>query len=240
MNTRLQVEHPVTEAVTGLDLVEWMIRVAAGEALPFAQRDVRLDGWAMEARVYAEDPERDFLPATGRLLKYRPPRARPDPGNGADGAAVDAPAGAPAGATGGAAGRSGPGGAEGEGGAPDPEGGPFVPGAAVRVDDGVEEGGEIAVWYDPMIAKLVTSGRDRDEALDRLHTALDRYTVRGVTTNLAFLAALAATPRSAPATSPPRSSTSTSRAGSRRPGSSRRSPRASSRPRPGCSRRSTG
>ncbi|MCY4451892.1 MAG: ATP-grasp domain-containing protein [Immundisolibacterales bacterium] len=166
MNTRLQVEHPVTEAVTGLDLVEWMIRVAAGEALPFAQDDVRMMGWAMEARVYAEDPERDFLPATGRLLRYRPPRPGPDPGAGAAGAEET-----PGGVT--------------------PDDGPSTPGAGVRVDDGVEEGGEIAVWYDPMIAKLVTTGRDRGEALDRLETALDRYTVRGVTTNLAFLAALA-------------------------------------------------
>ena len=160
MNTRLQVEHPVTEAVTGLDLVEWMIRIAAGEALPFAQGDVRMDGWAMEARVYAEDPERDFLPATGRLLRYRPPRA----------AGGSAPPGAPA---------------------PDAA---AEPADGVRVDDGVEEGGEVPVWYDPMIAKLVTSGRDRDEALGRLEMALDRYTVRGVTTNLSFLAALARHP----------------------------------------------
>ena len=161
MNTRLQVEHPVTEAVTGLDLVEWMIRIAGGEALPFAQGDVRMDGWAMEARVYAEDPERDFLPATGRLLRYRPPRAPRTSG----------PEGAVA------------------------PGAPAEPVPGVRVDDGVEEGGEIAVWYDPMIAKLVTAGRDRDEALDRLEMALDRYTVRGVTTNLPFLAALARHPR---------------------------------------------
>ena len=164
MNTRLQVEHPVTEAVTGLDLVEWMIRIAAGEALPFTQDDVRMDGWAMEARVYAEDPERDFLPATGRLLRYRPPRAprAGGPEEEAAGAAVP--------------------------------GGPAERAGGVRVDDGVEEGGEVAVWYDPMIAKLVTAGRDRDEALDRLEMALDRYTVRGVTTNLPFLAALARHP----------------------------------------------
>ena len=168
MNTRLQVEHPVTEVVTGLDLVEWMIRIAGGEALPFTQGDVRMDGWAMEARVYAEDPERDFLPATGRLLRYRPPRAAC--GSGPEEAA--APGAAP-GPTPGAA--------------PDPA-------AGVRVDDGVEEGGEVPVWYDPMIAKLVTSGRDRDEALDRLRMALDRYTVRGVTTNLPFLAAIARHP----------------------------------------------
>ena len=185
MNTRLQVEHPVTEAVTGLDLVEWMIRIAAGEALPFTQDDVRMDGWAMEARVYAEDPERDFLPATGRLLRYRPPPAARGSG----------PTGAPA--------RGGPrseggtppvdGGTRREGGALGPEA-PVAPGNGVRVDDGVEEGGEVPVWYDPMIAKLVTFGRDRDEALDRLEMALDRYTVRGVTTNLPFLAALARHP----------------------------------------------
>ena len=164
MNTRLQVEHPVTEAVTGLDLVEWMIRIAAGEALPFTQDDVRMDGWAMEARVYAEDPERDFLPATGKLLRYRPPRAPRAGAPEEEAAAAAAP------------------------------GGPAERASGVRVDDGVEEGGEVAVWYDPMIAKLVTAGRDRDEALDRLETALDRYTVRGVTTNLPFLAALARHP----------------------------------------------
>ena len=172
MNTRLQVEHPVTEAVTGLDLVEWMIRIAAGEGLPFTQDEVRMDGWAMEARVYAEDPERGFLPATGRLLRYRPPRS--DPVHGPNNGRAD----------------------EGE---PGPDGRPgperrAAPDTGVRVDDGVEEGGEVAVWYDPMIAKLVTIGRDRDEALDRLEIALDRYTVRGVTTNLAFLAALARHP----------------------------------------------
>ncbi len=175
MNTRLQVEHPVTEAVTGLDLVEWMIRIAAGERLPFTQDDVRMDGWAMEARVYAEDPERDFLPATGRLLRYRPPWATGGRGPEASGSAGTlVPAPVPVSADG----------AEAAAGA----------GAGVRVDDGVEEGGEVAVWYDPMIAKLVTAGRDRNEALDRLEIALDRYTVRGVTTNLPFLAALARHP----------------------------------------------
>ena len=184
MNTRLQVEHPVTEAVTGLDLVEWMIRIAAGEALPFTQDDVRMDGWAMEARVYAEDPERDFLPATGRLLRYRPPPA--DGMRRSGDAAVGAEEReATATATGEVAVRS-----DAAGKPPSPAG----PGAGVRVDDGVEEGGEVPVWYDPMIAKLVTAGRDRDEALDRLEMALDRYTVRGVTTNLPFLAALARHP----------------------------------------------
>ena len=176
MNTRLQVEHPVTEAVTGLDLVEWMIRVAAGEPLAFTQDEVRMDGWAVEARVYAEDPERGFLPATGRLLRYRPPRAGGSNGPDERGGAVRSGASAAPGAS--AAAARAPD-------APDDE-----PGAGVRVDDGVEEGGEVAVWYDPMIAKLVAAGRDRDEALDRLEAALDRYTVRGVTTNLAFLAAL--------------------------------------------------
>ena len=204
MNTRLQVEHPVTEAVTGLDLVEWMIRIAAGEALPFAQGDVRMDGWAMEARVYAEDPERDFLPATGRLLRYRPPPAggmrRPDEAAAGTGEAAAAASGAAA------VGSDTAGMAEAAGMAevvvkseaavtPSTPSTPSAgPGAGVRVDDGVEEGGEVPVWYDPMIAKLVTFGRDRDEALDRLEMALDRYTVRGVTTNLPFLAALARHP----------------------------------------------
>ena len=138
MNTRLQVEHPVTECVTGLDLVELMIRVAAGETLPLTQKDVRLDGWAIEARVYAEDPLRNFLPSIGRLTRYRPPE-----------------------------------------------------GDAVRVDTGVVEGGEISMFYDPMIAKLIASGRTRDEAADRLADALDAFLVRGVNHNIAFLAAIA-------------------------------------------------
>ena len=215
MNTRLQVEHPVTEMVTGLDLVEWMIRVAAGEPLPFAQDGVRMNGWAMEARVYAEDPERGFLPATGRLLRYRPPA---DPGDEVVVHAAQAPiaerheAGAPA-ASPFAASDAGKGSGPAEAGPPANPGGEAVarapwpdsiPGAAagaadeagrgtlagIRVDDGVEEGGEVAVWYDPMIAKLVTFGRDREEARGRLERALDRYTVRGVATNLSFLAAL--------------------------------------------------
>ena len=135
MNTRLQVEHPVTECVTGLDLVEQMIRVAAGEKLQFAQSDVQLKGWAMESRIYAEDPVRGFLPSIGRLTGY------------------DVPA---------------------------EEGG-------VRVDTGVEEGSEISRFYDPMIAKLVTSGADRAEATDRMATALDRFYVRGIAHNVRFL-----------------------------------------------------
>ena len=195
MNTRLQVEHPVTEAVTGLDLVEWMIRIAAGEALPFAQGDVRMDGWAMEARVYAEDPERDFLPATGRLLRYRPPPA--DGTTRSDDAAAGTGKAATA-ATGVAAVGSDTAGMAEVVVRSEAAGTPYTasagPGAGIRVDDGVEEGGEVPVWYDPMIAKLVTFGRDRGEALDRLEMALDRYTVRGLTTNLPFLAVLARHP----------------------------------------------
>jgi propionyl-CoA carboxylase alpha chain len=143
MNTRLQVEHPVTELITGLDLVELMIRVAAGEKLPFQQKDVKLNGWAVEARLYAEDPFRNFLPSTGRLIKYREPEAGPD----------------------------------------------------VRVDTGVYEGGEISMFYDPMIAKLCTYGKNRNAAIDRMRRALDEFYVRGVSHNVPFLAALMAHPR---------------------------------------------
>ena len=143
MNTRLQVEHPVTEYVTGLDLVEQMIRVAAGEKLSFAQKDVRLQGWSMEARVYAEDPMRGFLPSIGRLVRYRPPRAS----------------------------------------------------ANVRIDTGVYEGAEISMFYDPMIAKLVTYGRDRAEAIGEMRAALDTFEIGGVSHNIPFLSALLALPR---------------------------------------------
>ena len=143
MNTRLQVEHPVTELITGLDLVELMIRVAAREKLPLAQKDVKLEGWAVEARVYAEDPFRNFLPSTGRLVKYREPAPGPD----------------------------------------------------VRVDTGVYEGGEISMFYDPMIAKLCTYGKTRNAAIDRMRRALDEFYVRGVSHNVPFLAALMAHPR---------------------------------------------
>ncbi len=143
MNTRLQVEHPVTEFITGLDLVELMIRVAAGEALPFAQKDVRLDGWAMEARIYAEDPDRNFMPSTGRLQTYRPP-------------------------------------AESE---------------YLRNDTGVEEGSEISIYYDPMIAKLIAAGESRDVARKRLSEALDSFCIRGISHNISFLNALANHPK---------------------------------------------
>ena len=143
MNTRLQVEHPVTELTTGLDLVELMIRVAAGEELPITQDDVGIDGWSIECRVYAEDPFRNFLPSTGRLVYFRRPAEK-------DG---------------------------------------------VRVDTGVFEGGEVSMFYDPMIAKLITHGADRSEAIARMRSALDRFVIRGVSHNLSFLSALMAHPR---------------------------------------------
>jgi propionyl-CoA carboxylase alpha chain len=143
MNTRLQVEHPVTELVTGLDLVEQMIRVAAGEKLAFAQKDVRLDGWAIESRLYAEDPYRNFLPSIGRLARYRPP----EEGTQADG-------------------------------------------TVIRNDTGVFEGGEISMYYDPMIAKLCTWGPDRPTAVRAMADALDSFEVEGIGHNLPFLAAV--------------------------------------------------
>ncbi len=143
MNTRLQVEHPVTEMITGLDLVEWMIRIAAGQPLDFGQAQVRLNGWAVENRVYAEDPYRGFLPSTGRLTAYR---------------------------------------------SPDQHGG-------VRVDTGVVPGSEISLFYDPMIAKLVTHGATREEAIDLQLDALDRYAIRGIGHNVDFLSAVMQHPR---------------------------------------------
>jgi propionyl-CoA carboxylase alpha chain len=147
MNTRLQVEHPVTELVTGIDLVEQMIRVAAGEKLGFKQSDVKLTGWAVESRIYAEDPFRNFLPSIGRLVKYRPP---------AEGCAN---------------------------------------GITVRNDTGVEEGGEISMFYDPMIAKLVTHGPTRLAAIDAQAEALDAFFIDGIQHNIPFLTALMQHPR---------------------------------------------
>ena len=147
MNTRLQVEHPVTELVTGVDLVEEMIRSAAGEPLRLKQADVKLTGWAVESRVYAEDPTRGFLPSTGRLRRYRPP-------------------------------------AEGT-----------HDGVTVRNDTGVFEGGEISIYYDPMIAKLVTHARDRLGAIDAQATALDAFVIDGIRHNIPFLSALMQHPR---------------------------------------------
>ncbi len=147
MNTRLQVEHPVTEMITGIDLVEEMIRVAAGEKLRLRQEDVRLDGWAVESRVYAEDPTRNFLPSTGRLVTYRPPQE----------------------------------GREGE--------------ATVRNDTGVYEGGEISIYYDPMIAKLVTHAPTRLQAIDAQARALDAFAIDGIRHNIPFVSALMHHPR---------------------------------------------
>jgi propionyl-CoA carboxylase alpha chain len=172
MNTRLQVEHPVTEEVTGLDLVELMIRVAAGEKLAIKQKDVKLNGWAIESRVYAEDPYRGFLPSTGRLTTYRPPAA----------------SGAPAEA----------GALAGKGSARDPA---FLPSQEhknaprVRVDDGVVEGGEVSMFYDPMIAKLITWAPTRDGAADAQVRALDAFELDGVSDNIDFLSALLQHPR---------------------------------------------
>ena len=157
MNTRIQVEHPVTELITGIDLVEQMIRVAAGEALPFAQDDIKLTGWAMESRLYAEDPYRNFLPSIGRLTRYRPP------------AEVQA---GPLNATG-----------KWQGDAPKGE-------TAVRNDTGVFEGGEISMFYDPMIAKLCTWAPDRLGAINAMRVALDGFEVEGIGHNLPFLSAV--------------------------------------------------
>jgi len=147
MNTRLQVEHPVTELVTGIDLVEQMIRVAAGEKLKIKQSDVKQKGWAIESRIYAEDPYRGFLPSVGRLLRYRPP----DEGKRGD--------------------------------------------ALVRVDTGVEEGGEISLYYDPLAAKLVTYAPDRAAAVEAMSDALDGFAIEGVEHNVPFLAAVMQTAR---------------------------------------------
>ncbi|MFO1302809.1 MAG: acetyl/propionyl/methylcrotonyl-CoA carboxylase subunit alpha [Burkholderiales bacterium] len=144
MNTRLQVEHPVTEMITGLDLVEWMIRVAAGEKLAFAQKDIKRNGWAMECRINAEDPIRGFLPSIGRLVRYRPPEEVP---------------------------------------------------SQVRVDTGVYEGGEIPMYYDSMIAKLVVHAPNRHAAAMRMSEALNAFVIRGIASNLVFQSALVRHPR---------------------------------------------
>ena len=176
MNTRLQVEHPITEAITGLDLVEQMIRVAAGEKLAFGQDDIRLNGWAIENRVYAEDPYRGFLPSTGRLVRYAPPEAE----------ARQEPFRAPA--------KAGAQGAE-DGTQNDGLLLPQENGGYVRVDDGVREGGEVSMFYDPMIAKLVTWAPTREAAIDAQIGALDAFEIEGVGNNLDFLSALMQHPR---------------------------------------------
>ncbi|MCC6193288.1 MAG: acetyl/propionyl/methylcrotonyl-CoA carboxylase subunit alpha [Burkholderiales bacterium] len=144
MNTRLQVEHPVTEMITGLDLVEWMIRIAAGEKLTLAQADIARDGWAIECRINAEDPLRGFLPSMGRLVRFRPPQAAP---------------------------------------------------GQVRVDTGVYEGGEIPMYYDSMIAKLIVHAPTRGEAIARMSDALNDFVIRGIESNLVFQSALLRHPR---------------------------------------------
>ena len=153
MNTRLQVEHPVTECITGLDLVEQMIRVAAGEKLGFRQQDIARNGWAIECRINAEDPFRNFLPSTGRLVKYRPPNQNMEASQ------------------------------------------PVPPDGGVRVDTGVCEGGEIPMFYDSMIAKLIVHGKDRSEAISRMREALNGFVIRGISSNIPFQAALLAHPR---------------------------------------------
>ena len=162
MNTRLQVEHPVTELITGVDLVEQMIRVAAGETLSMTQADVGINGWAIENRLYAEDPYRNFLPSIGRLTRYRPPAEQ------AAGPLLDT--------------------GKWQGDAPAAE-------VAVRNDTGVYEGGEISMYYDPMIAKLCTWGRTRDEAVEAMRIALDSFEVEGIGHNLPFLSAVMDHPR---------------------------------------------
>jgi len=152
MNTRLQVEHPVTECITGLDLVELMIRVAAGEALPLTQEQVKREGWAIECRINAEDPVRNFLPSTGRLVRFQPPAETMF--------AADT--------------------SQWQG---------------VRVDTGVQDGGEIPMHYDSMIAKLIVHGRDRLDAIAKMREALNGFVVRGVSSNIPFQAALLAHPR---------------------------------------------
>ena len=152
MNTRLQVEHPVTECITGLDLVEQMIRVAAGEKLSFGQADIKREGWAIECRINAEDPFRNFLPSTGRLVRFQPPVQTMFQGNTAD-----------------------------------------LQG--VRVDTGVQDGGEIPMFYDSMIAKLIVHGKDRNDAIAKMREALNGFVIRGISSNIPFQAALLAHPK---------------------------------------------
>ena len=196
MNTRLQVEHPVTEAITGVDLVEQMIRVAAGEPLGFTQDDVRLDGWAIENRVYAEDPYRGFLPSIGRLVRYAPPASSPSPRRrlGASGARATGFVGeAPAFA----------GVTERDAGVTNEDAAATENDAAmasarapyVRVDDGVREGGEVSMFYDPMIAKLITWAPTREAAIDLQIGALDAFEIAGPGNNIDFLSAIMQHPR---------------------------------------------
>lgn len=143
MNTRLQVEHPVTEYITGLDLVELMLKIAAGERLNFSQNDIKLSGWAIESRIYAEDPTRGFLPSSGRISEYREPEISNN----------------------------------------------------VRVDSGVYEGGQVSMFYDAMVAKLITYGQNRKEALEQMQSSLGEFVIRGISHNISFLEAVMAHPR---------------------------------------------
>jgi propionyl-CoA carboxylase alpha chain len=152
MNTRLQVEHPVTESITGVDLVELMIRVAAGEKLPLTQADVKRNGWAIECRINAEDPFRNFLPSTGRLVRFQPPKETMWAGD-------------------------------------------TEHLFGVRVDTGVQDGGEIPMYYDSMIAKLIVHGKDRNEAIAKMREALNGFVIRGISSNIPFQAALLAHPK---------------------------------------------
>lgn len=152
MNTRLQVEHPVTECITGLDLVELMIRVAAGEKLPLTQADVKRDGWAIECRINAEDPFRNFLPSTGRLVRFQPPAETMFQAD-------------------------------------------VNQWFGVRVDTGVQDGGEIPMFYDSMIAKLIVHGKDRNEAIAKMREALNGFVIRGISSNIPFQSALLAHPQ---------------------------------------------
>ena len=152
MNTRLQVEHPVTECITGLDLVELMIRVAAGEKLPLTQSEVKRDGWAMECRINAEDPFRNFLPSTGRLVRFQPPKETMFASD-------------------------------------------VSQWFGVRVDTGVQDGGDIPMFYDSMIGKLIVHGKDRLEAIAKMREALNGFVIRGVSSNIPFQAALLAHPK---------------------------------------------
>ena len=152
MNTRLQVEHPVTECITGLDLVELMIRVAAGEKLPLTQAEVKREGWAIECRINAEDPFRNFLPSTGRLVRFQPPTETMFSADTSQW-------------------------------------------YGVRVDTGVQDGGEIPMFYDSMIGKLIVHGKDRLDAIAKMREALNGFVIRGISSNIPFQAALLAHPK---------------------------------------------
>jgi propionyl-CoA carboxylase alpha chain len=182
MNTRLQVEHPVTEEITGLDLVEQMIRVAAGEPLAFGQDDVTLNGWAVETRVYAEDPYRGFLPSIGRLSRYNPPSVHQPSSPRRRGSVTADADGAEAASFLDSRLRGNDDENEGEE-------------VRIRVDDGVVEGGEVSMFYDPMIAKLVTWAPTREAAIDAQVAAIDAFEIEGPGTNLDFLSALMQHPR---------------------------------------------